>query len=596
MSKIKLRDYQQRFVNAAIAALQERGNTLQVLPTGGGKTIIISGVIHKILEQQPDAKFLVLQHRKEIFDQNIAKLKMYCGEEFLTQRKITIGKMNMQSKEFGFQICYAMQQTLALFVNKYKDHLLDKHLDYDYIIVDEAHHLSAASYKDILPIIGVNSKLYGITATPYRGDNKTLGEFFNNISAKMWVTDLINRGQLVAPEFYTVSLNRTSIDDFKVQKAKCKTQGELEKLYDLSLQVDSDNDDEKYAIALSKVYEVWKDKAYLKKTVVFAASVAMSRSLERYFNDKFQVEGRSYVCAHIDAKTPKLIREQVLEDFTNSNIAVVSNQNILTEGWDCPSVECIILLTESSHKTTYLQKVGRGLRTAPDKDKCIVLDFGLSSEIHQCFEQRLEESKVFKENKIQKLPYESLVSSSEQEQDNAKADLLASKQCTQCHSHIPKNAPECDLCGEVFIEVSVTLKRAMEHTSKMLSFTSIYDNIAIASSYKCFCIIYKDKGCEKMIVGFPYNKENSIPYIDVLGSTEPKNAIKYVEELFRQYNDSYFNVQSDWVRHSATQKQLEFLNKNNIPYDESLTKYKASCLLAYHFNKRNIDSFLVKAK
>lgn len=591
MSKIKLRDYQTRFVNSAIAALQEHKNTLQVLPTGGGKTIIISGVIHKILEQQPKAKFLVLQHRKEIFDQNIAKLKMYCGEEFFAKRKITIGEMNAEAKEFGFQICYAMQQTLALFVNRCREELLAKHLDYDYIIVDEAHHLSAASYKDILPIIGINSKLYGITATPYRGDNKTLGEFFNNISAKMWVTDLINRGQLVTPEFYTVSLNRTSTEDFKVSKAKCKTQGELEKLYDLSLQDDSDNEDEKYAVALSKVYEVWRDKAYLKKTVVFAASVAMSQSLERYFNDKFQEDGR-YTCAHIDAKTPKSAREEVLNRFANGDIIVVSNQNILTEGWDCPIVECIILLTESSHKTTYLQKVGRGLRTAPNKEKCIVLDFGLSSEIHQCFEQQLEEKKVFKENKTPKLTDDEATVTTEEEQGESKADLFDSKQCTACHSYLPKNATECDLCGEVFIKVSVTLKRAMEHVSKMLSFTSIYDNIAIASSYKCFCVIYKEKEKERIIVGFPYNKDNPISYIDVMKCTEPKNAIKYVEELFRQYNDSYFNVQSDWVRHTATQKQIEFLNKNNIAYDESLTKYKASCLLAYHFNKRNIDAFL----
>lgn len=590
MSKIKLRDYQQRFVNAAIAALHERGNTLQVLPTGGGKTIIISAVIHKILEQQPKAKFLVLQHRQEIFDQNIQKLKMYCGDDFLSSRKITIGKMNAKTKEFGFQVCYAMQQTLALFVNKFKSELLSYHLDYDYIIVDEAHHLSAASYKDILPIIGIKAKLYGITATPYRGDGKTLGEFFNNISAKMWVTDLINRGQLVTPEFYTVSLNRQSTDDFKVIKTKCKTQGELEKLYDLSLQDDSNDEDEKYSVALSKVYEVWVEKAYLKKTVVFAASVQMSQSLVKYFNTKLN----SNQCEHIDAKTPKIIREEVLERFAKSDVVIVSNQNILTEGWDCPIVECVILLTESSHKTTYLQKVGRGLRTAEGKDKCIVLDFGLSSEIHECFEQRLEEKRVFKENKIAK-PNDMIAEVvAEESEDEVSKNLFESKQCTNCHSYILKNATECDLCGEIFIKVSVTLKRAMQHTSKMLSFTRIEDNIVVASSYKCFCVIRSYEGNEKIIVGFPYNKSNPIPYINVLESIDPKYAMKYVEELFRQYNDSYFNVQSEWVNHLATQKQIEFLDKNNIFYDESLTKYKASCLLAYHFNKKNIESFFNK--
>lgn len=189
-----LRPYQEKLVDRAVAALNERGNTLAVAPTGAGKTIMLAALGGRLGGRQ-----CVLQHRQELTGQNLAKFKK-------VNPKASVSLFNADVKSWRGDTTFAMVQTLTRHTGSIP--LLDL------LIIDEAHHAVAESYRRVVNAvrdINPDCKIAGFTATPARGDGKGLRAVFDNCCDQISMHSLINMGFLVRPRTFVCALE--GVDD-----------------------------------------------------------------------------------------------------------------------------------------------------------------------------------------------------------------------------------------------------------------------------------------------------------------------------------------------------------------------------------------------
>lgn len=377
-----LRPRQKEFVERSIAALLEHGNTLGVAPTGAGKTIILSAVIGKLIQQYPRLKVCVLAHRDELTYQNESKFR-------LVNPTISTGILNSHTKLWNGQVTFAMVQTLS------REERLKQMPKIDLLVIDEAHHVTASSYLDIIEAVRKKNpqvKIFGVTATPMRGDNVSLAKVFNNCADRITISELIESGHLVKPRTWIIDSGDTQE---KLQALRTRATGEYneQEVADI-LDTEPQN---------SEVVRHWKEKAGDRQTVVFCSTIAHARNVTNAFNEA------GVNTALITGQMTFEQRELVFDELTQSQLQVVVNVSVLTEGWDYPPISCVVLLRSSSYKSTMIQMIGRGLRTIdqaiyPDviKKDCVVLDFGISSIIHGELEQSIS-LKVKEQDDVQQL-------------------------------------------------------------------------------------------------------------------------------------------------------------------------------------------------
>jgi len=392
-----LRPRQEESVVKSIDALSKHNNTVTVAPTGAGKTIIFSSVIKSLMHSK--MKVLVLAHRDELTEQNQDKFKQ-------VNPNVSTSIVNAENKDWSGQVIFAMVQTIT------RDEHLENMPAIDLLVIDEAHHATAESYLKIIEYaqkINPNLKLFGVTATPMRGDKSSLGVVFSNCADQIELHELIADGNLVPPVTYRIDTGETKE---KLEALKVKASGDYseQEMADIMNTVPLN----------SKVVKEWKDRASGRKTVVFCSNTKHASQITKEFKRQRVKVGL------VSGSMPSSERQKMLDNLTNGKLQVIVNVAILIEGWDYPPISCVILLRSSSYKSTMIQMIGRGLRTIDTrlypnivKFDCLVLDFGISTILHGNLEQ--------------------IVSLDQKEEGH--------KYCHACKKTIPKSSEVCPLCN-----------------------------------------------------------------------------------------------------------------------------------------------------
>lgn len=320
-------------------------SVLLVLPTGSGKTSIGSHLINQSVSQGKSVIFLA--HRKELIEQ--------CSQR-LDGQGVSHGIIKAGNKRVnGSPVQVASIATLINRVRPKDGQLLGHNYKADLIVVDEAHRTtSEGTYGEVIRAFP-NAKLLGLTATPYRTDGKGLGEMFETIVSVSSPEELTKMGYLVPARVFTTPL----VPDFSKIKTKM---GEFDKVA-----VDAAMNNAKL---VGDVYTQWKKHGSDRKTVIFASSCEHGKSILGVFIEKGEK------AAYLDGTTPDIERTQILDDLASGVIQVVINMGVLTEGWDSPSVSCIVLARPTKSLGLYLQMAGRALRPYKDKGDCIIIDHG----------------------------------------------------------------------------------------------------------------------------------------------------------------------------------------------------------------------------
>ena len=335
---MQLRPYQEE----ARLKVQEQwdggvNKTLLVLPTGCGKTIVFSKIIEDRVKL--GERVLILAHRSELLEQASDKLKKSTG------LNTALEKADSSSLGSWFRVTVGSVQTLQR-----EKRLKQFSSDYfDTIVIDEAHHCISNGYQNVLNHFD-KAKVLGVTATPDRGDMKDLGTYFESLAYEYKIVDAIKEGYLSKIQSLTIPLNldlsgvATQNGDFKASDVSNALDPYLEQIAD-------------------EMIKHCKDR----KTVVFLPLVATSQKFRDILNSK------GFKAAEVNGESKD--RAQILEDFDKDKYNVLCNSMLLTEGWDCPSVDCVIVLRPTKVRALYSQMVGRGTRLHPGKDNLLLLDF-----------------------------------------------------------------------------------------------------------------------------------------------------------------------------------------------------------------------------
>ena len=355
---MELRPYQVEAVDAVIKKFGDGINRqILVLPTGTGKTIVFCEIA-----KQLDTPFLVLAHRDELIKQAVDKLS-----DVHNWNDIGIVKAGMN--EIDKKITVASVQTLAR-----KNRLAQIREDIGLIITDEAHHAAAVSYKRIyhryglmekskddepLPVISQSCQHLGVTATPMRNDRLGLREVFDKIAYRKPYIDFVKDGYLCDLDIRGI---RTGLDLSAVKTTKLTGYGDDFQSDSLSEVVDTDE-------VASDIFNAYREHAGDRtRTLAFCVDRKHAKNLHSIF-----IEG-GINAGYVDGETHPVIRTQTLTDFEEAKINVLFNIQVLTEGYDCPPIDCILLARPSKSESFLTQMIGRGTRIAEGKKNCLVLD------------------------------------------------------------------------------------------------------------------------------------------------------------------------------------------------------------------------------
>lgn len=343
-----LRPYQQA-AREGVHAQWDSGRlrTLLVLPTGTGKTIVFA----KITEDQVRAgdRVLILAHRGELLEQASDKLYrstgLTCAVEKAEQSCLTAWNRVV----VGSVQSLMRPQRLAQFDPRY----------FSTIIIDEAHHAVTDGYRRILDRFG-DARVLGVTATPDRGDLRNLGEVFDSLAYEYKLTQAIREGYLCRILAQTVPL-RLDISTVGMSGGDFSADGLGTALNPY----------------LDQIAEQMARYCRTRKTVVFLPLIKTSQK----FRDKLNAHG--FCAAEVNGKSPD--RAQVQADFAAGKYNVLCNSMLLTEGWDCPAVDCVVVLRPTKVRSLYSQMVGRGTRLCPEtgKQDLLLLDFLWHTDRHE---------------------------------------------------------------------------------------------------------------------------------------------------------------------------------------------------------------------
>ena len=341
-----LRPYQLEAVEA-VEREWSGGNrrTLLVLPTGTGKTICFSETARRTVED--DGRVLILAHREELLSQAADKLKKTTGLNSALEKADSHAKSSFFPVVVGSVQTMMRAQRLAEWDND----------DFRTVIVDEAHHALSESYQRVLNHFD-RANVLGVTATPDRGDMRNLGSFFDSLAYEYPLTKAIKEGYLCKIQAQTIPLD--------IDITGVKTQNGDYAAGDLGSAL------EPY---LEQIADIIADKYSDRKTVIFLPLVDTSKKFSA------MLSGRGVRSWEVDGLSKD--RTEVLEEFDNAENGALCNSMLLTEGWDCPSVDCIVVLRPTKIRSLYCQMVGRGTRLYPGKDHLLILDFLWHTSRHE---------------------------------------------------------------------------------------------------------------------------------------------------------------------------------------------------------------------
>lgn len=549
---MKLRPRQEEFVHRISVALAENGNTLGVAPTGAGKTVMLSAAIKFQHRQGHPFKALVLQHRDELVEQNRATYRHVDPD-------MSTDVYSSDRKRWADGVTFAMVQTLS------REDNLATMPTMDLVVIDEAHHVAADSYLRIIgraKELNPEVRVLGVTATPARADKKALISVFDNVADVITIRELIEAGHLVRPRVFVIDCGlradlanvRRTVADFDMN--------EVEAIMD------------KQAVT-GRVIEEWRKVAGDRKTVVFCSTVEHARHVTQAFCDA------GVRADMVDGGMSESARRKTLRDFEHDRFQVLVNVAVLTEGWDCQTVSCVILLRPCSYQSTVKQMVGRGLRKVdPEKhpgvikSDCIILDFGYSILNMGGFESEVVLDPVKGEAKT--------------------------KPCPGCGMKVPLGVAICPACEHIFDGVARRQKEAEEKgiledfslteveilELSPFRWESFWDGaVTIASAMTAWAAVVQHADAQYAVAGTDKGD------CHLIGITKDRlQAVASADDYLREHGDRDAARKSKrWLHEPPTDKQLNLLGVTPMS-SFGMTKYRATCLLTWKFRERQIKA------
>ena len=367
MKKIELFDYQEDMKARIEKALCLHRSVMAQMPTGTGKTYLLTAVIDSFVRANPKVKVWIVAHRRELvsqIDETVRKFQSYSS-----------ATSSLLSSVKAMSIQWLMR------------HYDEIEEEPGMIVIDEAHHALAKTYKEMWERFP-KAKFLGLTATPCRLNGKGFTDLFDVLVQSWGVPEFISKGRLATYDFVSI-----------------KSDGVTQRLID-SLQkrgADGDYQNKEMDMLLNKkpsierLYRSLEEYGKDRKGIVYAINISHAQKITKLY----QEHGVKAIA--IDSKTPAAERQQDIEAFKKGDIQVLVNVDIFSEGFDCPDVEFVQLARPTLSLAKYLQMVGRGLRVAKGKKNCVIIDnvglyrvFGLPSQVwnwNAMFEGKLKVGK-----------------------------------------------------------------------------------------------------------------------------------------------------------------------------------------------------------
>lgn len=368
MKEIKLFDYQEDMKERIEKALRLHRSVMAQMPTGTGKTYLLTAAIDSFVEDNPNTKVWIVAHRKELVSQIEETIKKFYSYSSSKNKSLLVSVKAMSI------------QWLARHYNEIEE-------EPGMIVIDEAHHALAKTYKEMWKRFP-KAKFLGLTATPCRLNGKGFTDLFDVLVQSWNIPEFISKGRLATYDFVSI-----------------KSNGVTQRLID-SLQkrgADGDYQNKEMDMLLNKrpsierLYQSFEEYGKDRKGIVYAINISHAKKIM----ELYQEHGIKAVA--IDSKTPAAERQADIEAFKKGDIQVLVNVDIFSEGFDCPDVEFVQLARPTLSLAKYLQMVGRGLRVAKGKKNCVIIDnvglyrvFGLPSQVWNwkaTFEGRLKYSR-----------------------------------------------------------------------------------------------------------------------------------------------------------------------------------------------------------
>lgn len=335
---MRLRDYQEAAIDGAFKAWEENDSALIVLPTGLGKTVVFSEIVRRM---QP-ARSIVVAHREELIFQAAEKIKRVTGLD----GGIEMGELRADGW-FGTPPPYIVSTVQTQCSGGDGGGRMTKFLpgDFGLVVIDEAHHATASTYKRVIDYYRQNPKckILGVTATPDRADEEALGQVFQAVAYDYQILDAINQGWLVPVQQQMVTVESMDFSNIRTTAGDLN-QGELAEVME--------EEDNLQRVAVPTV-EICGER----RAIVFAATVKQAERLCEIIN-RYKPDKAAWLCG----KTDKEKRRKILADFKAGTIQFVVNVGVLTEGFDDSGVEVIVMARPTKSRALYAQMAGRGTR------------------------------------------------------------------------------------------------------------------------------------------------------------------------------------------------------------------------------------------
>ena len=353
MKDIKLFDYQEDMKERIEKALHLHRSVMAQMPTGTGKTYLLTAVIDSFVSNNPMEKVWIVAHRREL----------------VSQIDETVRKFHSYSASNTSSLLSSVKAMSIQWLIRHYDEIEEEP---GMIVIDEAHHALAKTYKEMWERFP-NAMFLGLTATPCRLNGKGFTDLFDVLVQSWSVPEFISKGRLATYDFVSI-----------------KSDGVTQRLID-SLQkrgADGDYQNKEMDMLLNKkpsierLYRSLDEYGKDRKGIVYAINISHAQKITKLY----QEHGVKAIA--IDSKTPTTERQQDIEAFKKGDIQVLVNVDIFSEGFDCPDVEFVQLARPTLSLAKYLQMVGRGLRVAKGKKNCVIIDnvglyrvFGLPSQV-----------------------------------------------------------------------------------------------------------------------------------------------------------------------------------------------------------------------
>jgi superfamily II DNA or RNA helicase len=512
------RQYQVEAIEAILAKWRE-GVTRQLLslPTGTGKTVIFA-----LLAQKLDVPTLVLAHREELLSQAYGKIKAIRPEA-------DAGIFQGSNREgLERRICIASVQTAARHTRSLQRR------GFNLLICDEAHHARAQSYETVFKKTGCldnspHKLLLGVTATPYRMDGRALGGVFEHIVFERSLVTMIREGYLSDIRCIAVGTN-SNLDNVSIRNGDFANN-------ELEVAIDTD-----YRNQI--IVDAYKNYCMGKKAVAFGVSVEHAQSIAR----EFQLNG--IPCGVMWGNMGNEDRRKELARFASGETKVLTNCMLLTEGFDSPDIDAVLMSRPTKSKGLYTQCVGRGLRVAPGKKECLLLDFVDISRKHDlCGLGTLLGKKIRSGASLLEV-----VEEGEWKNREPQSGLAVIHESTEEVDPLRRDRFQWMPFGEGYrLLVKDSAITCVPHDGG-------YSVFLVQKEGKTFSLVPKEVSLEAAMAA----AENY--------------ACKTVQSFF-------FDQGARWRQEKASDKQLQLLNNLQLSHNPMISKGEAANLLNRHFNQ-----------